>query len=1017
MPAFNMNGNNQKKLLMDLLLEWLNQSAELARRRKKEDALFLDYTLTLNGVRDELKEQSDHYSRQLIAADPYKAIAQMITVAEAKGELLDFSFVNEEMYELIPTAEREKVRNLIEEIDRMDPAGVTEENGKEIPNSKLIWTRFTATAFGGIKTTEEIMELEKMRMIAVWTTGPQALTEEEKKELDNLTRNPIVDEQVETRVKELQTKNAVYNQYVKDHENDVPVEFTPAMEKYLQDLEAKIENAEKEKTDDKNETVTAPAKDSESRELVVNPNFAYGGETSLVPGGVSDRDKEELKALKFMKRQWEIYKHPDKVTAEEKKLTEDQLFRVFVAGKALKHLDVSETNASQWLGKEGKIGLRTSKDTTLEDFLVQTIDKSVLKSDRENYHKFESNRGNSKMIDLFATPDRGSVSFIGKVHLCEQGVETAFSKSLERTEKLVSDSMKNDLYHMMHRRGGKTESKAKDLAVITKGAHFLKRDVSIDVYDRCEKDRASITARQIQKNEGVVADRNKSFDEEVKEKEVKQAEKTSEEETIDPIESRVPTEEKEEEQYSEADYAEVMQDKAREDEEMRAENQKTVNVNKSYYEMNDEELNAAYHLPPTEKQITMAKAFGVSVTAEMVRGELSMMLEKKIREVNPNSKLSPFHDFIPFEKRGKEAEQEAPDEPIHEPEPPKQEPQSAEKQSEQPSKSAPSNPSSNVESKEEDVIDLDEYFITDEKDADIPMSGTKKPSGNGGSQVRTYDAVVEDKATNTDRPATVVETPKGNVVVDADAFQQNVAKALEENGRKEVEGAGITTAGTLGFMLADVASDLENGNIEAVANIIKADVITLVATQMENIDNFARQIGDGIATVAESLNNRDELVRPFVEEKVNSLSNIFEQGNDLSIVRPFQEMKLMTQLSPDVREEYQPVIDASLDSFSHILSDGDLTRQYFTDMEKKPDLDFFDLGIAAVVLQNADILNVLGERHREAYPEVYEEESGFDFARTCENFADRFCDDVRESEYQHADRGVELEHELTLDDD
>ena len=1063
--TFNMNGGSAKRQLEELLLALLNESNEAAKRRKREDAMFRDYEETLKGFHGELTEQSDYYTRQLIAADPYKAIAQMVTVAQEKNVPLDFSFVNEEMYALIDGKERDKVRELINKLDGInpnDPNFNLDEHNKKLEEKKremndenvekdasiekkdaetnkkatnitasdYIWSQIGQAVFEKpINDIEEIKKLERNRIIAVWSKAPVALKDDEEEKRTRLLNSNTLSDEEQKELAGLNDKYEKRKAFEKEHKDDMPVEFTKELQTYLETLERREKQINEAKAEEKgsgNSRMTLPSKDERGLQSV---NFQFGGnEKSIVLVSLSDEEKDNLEALRFMKKQWEIFKKGESMPENMKKVAEDDLFKTFVFSKMCENADlrkqIENSPLSTWLARNGKLGIHIDNGTTVEKFLMENLDKSVLRNDRDLYPNF--NKGNGKVINLFADgANHKSLSFVGKVNLCEQGVETAYSRTLEKVEKVVSESMKSDLYSAMRRRGVRREQNAKGLAVITKKARFLKKDVTIDVYDRCEKDRSAIISRQIHKNEGLVADRNTDIYDEEKKEEKKETEKKKKD---DPIERNIPPEDdKRQDPISEADEKEARaagqeewaadqeeaEARVKREQEQRSQSQSEqirseksqpeqerpeLNLQKTYTKMSDEELDNAYHLPITAKQEAMARTLGVEITEGMVRGELSQLLEEKILMANPNSPLSPWHGFVPFEKRN-QAEQEI-DSFENRPEP-------------------------------------EDYFVPDESDRTPTPTGrrtVRRNSGTVADLARIYEANIEDPETNSYKPVSVIVTEKGTYVVDAEEMQKlqkYVSKAGEQKETIEVEGAGSTTFGTMEYMFRNILDDFDNGTIDAVANIIKADVAMVASMTLTNISNLPGQLSEGFSAVADSLNSHKEQFHSFVNEKIHSIDDSLasEQDHKLSDIRPFQEISLASLLSAENKQEYNPVIDRSFDAFNQIVSDERLSRQYFEEMMNEPKVDYFDLGIAAVIRNDREALEQIEEEYHDAHPEVFEQEPDFSLTKTCVRFVNRFCNNpeiteeiVRDHEEKNhevneRERDDDLGLELTLGDD
>ena len=246
-------------------------------------------------------------------------------------------------------------------------------------------------------------------------------------------------------------------------------------------------------------------------------------------------------------------------------------------------------------------------------------------------------------------------------------------------------------------------------------------------------------------------------------------------------------------------------------------------------------------------------------------------------------------------------------------------------------------------------------------------------------EYKTAFVTVTDERTGEQKNATLVQTKKGNVIADSENFRKmvdqihdRVSDALKSYDVGEVEGAGSSTFGTIDYMFKDVAATIDNGNLGAVADIATKTALVAFAASTIKIDNAINGINEFTKGLAETFLDNREVFDQFKKGKQEVLDGALLPDSDLSLVRPVQELKLVSAL-PDMemRNEMKPLVEQSFNLLKTIASDDELTKEYckasmndLYDDQKS----YMDLGLLAVMRNDDELLQKLDRDYRNNFP-------------------------------------------------
>ena len=665
------------------------------------------------------------------------------------------------------------------------------------------------------------------------------------------------------------------------------------------------------------------------------------------PKNLNEDEKSELSALKHAKEMHNIFEHPDQIVISEEELSNLYLF--------------TKTEENHDFGK-----INISNRVVFEDFLQKNV---IFKSDYEKklHESIQQNgidkctaNGRNDGAPSLMTEAARSLDFTSKVKVAERGVEVAYQQTASAMLKDITQ--KNQSINLYEK--SSTGKKLKDLSVLRKEAPFLRKTITVNVYEQWKNDRAALSARQVRKNEEVLGASvvgqdysQRQEEQQPVDTEKKEPEKSVPETKADKEELSEYSEKVSEDVGLSDDLGDGVFDptKSVTDEQME---QKYGIGPRTEKQTRDQKMDISYHMPATEKQIKLAKRLGIDNADEMYRGEISQAIAER------TGKKSPWDGFVPFEKR---------------------------------------------------------------------------------QDIRTSDVMVTDLHTGEQKAATIVQTPKGDVLAESENFRQmvnqiqdRVSDALKSYDRKEVDDAGSSTIGTIGYMINDVAATIDNGNLSAVADIATKTALAAMAVSTIKIDNAikgAEEITKGVAEIF--LQDRNVFDR-FREGKKQILDSAFEKGSDLSLIRPVQDLKLACSLQPDMREEMQPLVSQSFTLLKKIAADDDLTREYckasMSDLYEGQK-SYLDLGVLAVMRNDEALLKKLDQDYRVNYPEVFEH-TDISYIDKCKDIAafveknnrvqrneqvlsdtpDQRIQQAAFEDYDHG-RGIELERSLNRFDE
>ena len=355
---------------------------------------------------------------------------------------------------------------------------------------------------------------------------------------------------------------------------------------------------------------------------------------------------------------------------------------------------------------------------------------------------------------------------------------------------------------------------------------------------------------------------------------------------------------------------------------------------------------------------------------------------------------------------------------------PKQEP--APKEEEQPVEEKP------VENKTQADDTLKVQALT----ADEAISRDNK------DKVRTFEHTAVDPATGEEKAVVEVETPKGNVLADSENFremvnriQERVTEALQPTEHKDIEGAGSTTLGTVSYMLHDVAETIDNGTLGAVADIATKTAVVAMCAANIKIDNALSGAEEFTRGLGEMLSQSRDVFEAFKAGKEEILNTALENDSELSLIRPSQDIKLISSLPEEMRNEAMPLANKSFEVLRQIAADDDLTARYCkANMDEiyEGQKSYMDLGVLAVMRNDEELLERLDADYRENFPEQFNNPNA-DFMQKVNQVAnylttqyqkaelaqhDAFIESMPEpQDPMHEERGRELELERSLFDD
>ena len=506
---------------------------------------------------------------------------------------------------------------------------------------------------------------------------------------------------------------------------------------------------------------------------------------------------------------------------------------------------------------------------TLEDFIKKNIcfespeEKKVYENIQATLRKNAVTQaggrgGDPDLFSQLSEAQRAELSFVSKVHVAEQGIESAFQSISAKMLKEIEGANRNiNLYERAKKWAGhknptrQLSDELEELSVLKKDASFLKKPVHADLYEAWRKDRATVTARQIRKNEQIIADRQGDVKTDSRNEDVKD------------VENQVSGEEKEKEA----------------------------------------EQNQAEPVPDSQ--------------ADEAEIEPGITIKAMTEEDACNRDNSQPDPEVPSTSGGEEA-----------------------------------------------------------------VSG-KKP------RIRIFEGKsVIDPNTGETKNVTEVETSRGNLLVDSENFrqmvnqiQERVSDALQPHDHKAIDGAGSDLVGTVGYMLNDVAETIDNGTAGAVADIAVKTAVVAIAVTNIRIDNAISGAEEFTKCVADMLRDHD-VFEAFKAGKEAILNTAFEKDSELSLIRPSQDIKLISSLPTEMRNEAMPLANRAFEVLQKIAADDDLTARYCkanTDEIYEGQKSYMDLGVLAVLRNDDDLLHRLDAAYRENCPEQFENNPDADY--------------------------------------